>query len=220
MEKARPHTAPEALERCVASEFLASCLAKAGFDTELCGDVTDACEVAELNALDLASGDLSAEEVANRLFLVDTEARCVCVSAQMMTHTQTGLAVCAARCGAACITPARLARNLTLHQRSAHHSQTLHLTTLHCAHTACLSRKLVKVCGRLCAREGVDFGTGVGDGESSEEGECHASSALAVPSAHACADCVVRVDSPAHSAHVRVSTLSASVSRIQLNFLQ
>lgn len=30
-------------------------------------------------------------------------------------------------------------------------------------------RKLLKVCARMCAREGVDFGDGVGDGASSEE---------------------------------------------------
>lgn len=93
MEKARPHTAPEALEKCVASEFLARCLAKAGFDAELCGDVTDACEVAELNALDLASGDLSSEEVASRLFLVDTEAKCVRVYA-CVSHAAQGLSLC------------------------------------------------------------------------------------------------------------------------------
>lgn len=40
----------------------------------------------------------------------------------------------------------------------------------------------MKVCARLCAREGVDFGSGVGDGASSEEGEssCHVSATLAV----------------------------------------
>lgn len=95
MEKARPHTAPEALEKCVASEFLARCLAKAGFDAELCGDVTDACEVAELNALDLASGDLSSEEVASRLFLVDTEAKCVRVYVCVcLSSHAAGLSLC------------------------------------------------------------------------------------------------------------------------------
>ncbi|KAF5842999.1 hypothetical protein DUNSADRAFT_3128 [Dunaliella salina] len=102
--KAAAHTDEAVIKRCQGQDFLALCIVKSGFDNELCTDVTDACEVAELNALDLASGDLSCEEAAQRLFLVNTEAK-----------------------------------------------------------------KLLKVCSRMCAREGVNFGDGIADAESSEE---------------------------------------------------
>jgi len=74
--KAGPHTDAAIVKKCQDGLFLAQCLAKAGFDNELCSDVTDACEVAELTALDLASGDISTEDAAQRLFLVKDEARC------------------------------------------------------------------------------------------------------------------------------------------------
>jgi len=100
--KAAAHTDEVVIKRCQGQDFLALCIVKSGFDNELCSDVTDACGVSEVNALDLAG--MGEEEAAQRLFLTNDEAK-----------------------------------------------------------------KLLKVCSRMCAREGVNFGDGIADAESSEE---------------------------------------------------
>ena len=64
---------PDALELCKHTDFLAKCVAKAGFDEELRSDVLDAAEISSLTALDLAVS--TAEEAAQQLFLVIYEAR-------------------------------------------------------------------------------------------------------------------------------------------------
>lgn len=88
LETARNAGTPEeVVKRCLAPDFLAVCLVKAGFDNELCTDCADACEVAELSVLDLARlGDV--EDAAKRLFLVNDEARylgcqCLCRSGSL-----------------------------------------------------------------------------------------------------------------------------------------
>jgi hypothetical protein len=76
-DRAKSHTDPGIVDKCLDPSFFALCLVKSGFDNELCSDVTDACEVAELNALDLAVLE-DVEEAASKLFLVKDEARYIC----------------------------------------------------------------------------------------------------------------------------------------------
>lgn len=50
------------------------CLNKATFSEDMISDVCDACEMNELNALMLGSGELSIVEAADKLFLMADEA--------------------------------------------------------------------------------------------------------------------------------------------------
>jgi hypothetical protein len=54
-------------------EFLKRCLRKARLEPDLIQDVADACELNELDAVALAK--MPADEIANKLFLMQDEAR-------------------------------------------------------------------------------------------------------------------------------------------------
>lgn len=62
------------LDKARSKEFLHICLNKATFSEDMISDVCDACEMNELNALMLGSGELSIVEAADKLFLMADEA--------------------------------------------------------------------------------------------------------------------------------------------------
>lgn len=62
------------LEQARSSQFLHMCLNKASFGDDMISDVSDACEMNELNALVLGSGELSVIQAAEQLFLMADEA--------------------------------------------------------------------------------------------------------------------------------------------------
>ncbi len=70
-------TPPEVLAHVRTPDFLRKCLRNARLDEDLIADVADACELGELTALDLGSGQLTSAEAADRLFLTQDEAKLV-----------------------------------------------------------------------------------------------------------------------------------------------
>lgn len=64
--------------------FLVDCLRLASIDEDITKDVAEACEIANITALDLASGKLSVQEAANQLFLTEQEVSTVMYACKEM----------------------------------------------------------------------------------------------------------------------------------------
>lgn len=71
-------TSQDALDQCKSPEFLQACLeigVKLGkFDQDLLQDITDACDINDLTALELGGGLLTLSEASEKLFLMPNEA--------------------------------------------------------------------------------------------------------------------------------------------------
>eukprot|EP00798_Chlamydomonas_sp_ICE-L_P014268 gene14268-20242_t len=75
MEKAVAAGTPQdTIKKATSSEFLQACLRRAKLDDDLVADTCDACEMNELDALELGGGDLSDADAADKLFLMQDEA--------------------------------------------------------------------------------------------------------------------------------------------------
>lgn len=68
-------TSEDVLSVVKSQDFLLKCLRKANLDSDLVQDVADACDLNELDALALGCGELTAEDAADKLFLMQDEAR-------------------------------------------------------------------------------------------------------------------------------------------------
>eukprot|EP00798_Chlamydomonas_sp_ICE-L_P030421 gene30421-35426_t len=78
MEKAKAAGTPQNIIDIVSTpEFLHSCLRKAKLDPDLVQDVVDACDMNELTAIYLGSGELADGEAEEKLFLMEDEARSI-----------------------------------------------------------------------------------------------------------------------------------------------
>jgi hypothetical protein len=71
-------------DRVQSPEFLMDCLRRAQLDNDLLQDVADACDMNDLNALLLASGELAPDVAADKLYLMQDEAKAVLVVCKRM----------------------------------------------------------------------------------------------------------------------------------------
>mmetsp|Transcript_20665 Transcript_20665/g.45220 ORF Transcript_20665/g.45220 Transcript_20665/m.45220 type:complete len:672 (-) Transcript_20665:637-2652(-) len=76
MEKAIASGTPSSvLDIVLSPDFLVKCIKRAKLDDDLLQDIADACELNELNAFTLGCGALSPEDAADKLFLMQDEAK-------------------------------------------------------------------------------------------------------------------------------------------------
>lgn len=75
LEEAKARSPAEVVQTAEGKDFLQLCLKAAKLDADLLEDIADACEINELNALILGSGELSPEQAADKLFLMQDEAK-------------------------------------------------------------------------------------------------------------------------------------------------
>ena len=74
--KARAAGTSEAVMGVVTTKtFLFACLKKAHLDADLLADVAEACDMNDFTALSLAGGELDAADAADKLFLMQDEAK-------------------------------------------------------------------------------------------------------------------------------------------------
>lgn len=70
-------TSDACLELVKGHDFLVRCLRKAKFEKDMVQDTVDACEINDLNALVLASGELTVVEASQQLFLMQEDRKSV-----------------------------------------------------------------------------------------------------------------------------------------------